>query len=166
MSMTHRDAAAKYFYDTFLGLGIPTNSARLTKNFYDHTREFIQFSDLDDDQKSDLATSLYSYLKVDQTPTIDTAHFSQTYLPNDLRDAYQQHMRKRSFPATAVSKDISELTGVLKRRKITFSRDIRLIAPPDAFNELVDVQTVDATTDVGPRKWTQITIRDWIRALT
>lgn len=168
MTSTNRDGAAQYFYESFLGCTLPQNSAQLTKKFFEGTREFINKIDIPDDQKADLFTGLYTYLKVDQSPTLELAVFSNQYLSRDLKDDYTTFMESRDFPTSAVPKDTSDIQSYLRRRRIKFSRDIQLIAPPDAFKDLVSVQTIEGKAEIGGDKpaWTQITIRDHIRDQT
>lgn len=165
MSSTKRDGAAQYFYESFLGCTLPMNSARLTRKFFEGTRDFINRIDVPDEEKADLFTGLYTYLKVDQSPTIELAAFSEKYLGRNLRDDYSMFMGQQGFPANAVAKDISDIQGSLRRRRLTFSRSIQFTAPPDAFDDLVRVQTIEGDPDKDGLKptWTQITIRDRIR---
>jgi nucleoid-associated protein YejK len=164
MSSANRDGAAQYFYESFLGCTLPVNSAQLTKRFYEETRNFIKKVDVPEEQKSDLLTGLYTYLKVDQSPTVELATFSNQYLMPSLRDDYTAYMNSKAFPTNAVPKDTSDIQGYLRRRKLTFSRNIQLTAPPDAYQDLVRVQTLGGEDDDGnPMPWTQITIRDRIR---
>ena len=46
----NRDGAAQYFYEAFLGCDLPTNSAQLTKKFFEGTREFIQKLSVSEDK--------------------------------------------------------------------------------------------------------------------
>lgn len=165
MSSANRDGAAKYFYDSFLGCRVPENSAFLTKAFFENTKEFIKALDVAPEKRADLLTSLYTYLKVDQTPTIEVNGFSTSYIPTDKRDSYRTFMRDRKFPLTAVQKDITELQGVLKLRKVAFKSNIRLTAPPEAFRDLITIETLpqEGTGPGQPSDWTRITIRDEIR---
>lgn len=77
-------------------------------------------------------------------------------------------MNRRAFPANAVPKDTSEIQGYLRQRRLRFSRNIQLTAPPDAFQDLVEVREVEGEVVADepggkPAIWTQITIRDRIR---
>jgi len=119
----------------------------MTKRFFEHTREFIKNLDVPDEQKSDLLTGLYAYLKIDQSPSIEIGTFSNQYLAPDLKDDYATFMRTHNFPMIAVSKDTSDIQAALRNRRLTFSRNIQLIAPPDAFEELVQVRSIDGEPD-------------------
>lgn len=166
MSSSNRDGAAHYFYGSFLGCELPTNAAQLTKKFYEETRSFINKTDLPVEDKADLLTGLYTYLKVDQSPIVEVSAFAKNYMADDaLKDAYASFMRQKSFPGTAVLKDVSDIGSKLRRRRLSFSRNIQLTAPSEAFEDLVEVRSIQppdgavGTTEV----WTQITIRDRIR---
>jgi len=163
MSATNRDGAAQYFFEGFLGLELPQNASRLTRKFWEGTTNFIQNATVDEETKSDLLTGLFSYLKVDQTPNVEVAGFANTYLAQSLRDDYAAHMAKEGFPSNAVPKDLSELEGKLKRRRVRFSRDVILTAPAAAFKDLVDIETFASPHGSATSTWTRITIRDQIR---
>ena len=156
MTAAQRDNAATYFYSTFLGLDIPQNAAQQIKKFFEQTKAFIRATNLPEDEKVDLYNGLYSYLKLDRGNTIQTSRFAQTYMQGDLADDYLQHMRQLRFPAGAIAKDVSEISGVLRWRKLRFPRAITLSGPPDAVRELVSVDTVEGE---GGARWTHITIR-------
>lgn len=156
MTAAQRDNAATYFYSGFLGLDIPQNAAQQVKKFFDQTKAFIKATNLPENEKVDLYNGLYSYLKLDQGNTIQTSRFAQTYIQGDLADDYLEHMRGLRFPTTAISKDITELSGVLRWRKLRFPRAITLSGPPDAVRDLVTINAVEGERGAT---WTQITIR-------
>ncbi len=167
MTAENRDAAAQYFYETFLGCSIPQNSARQTKLFFELTKDFINKLNIPDNKKVDLGTALYSYLKVDQAPTVDTGTFANRFLDSpSMRDAYGIFMKQNNFPSSAISKDLSGLKGRLRRRKITFKSDIQLSATVEDFENLVTVEALrgDILPDGSRSEWTQITVRDRIRS--
>ncbi|HZR89954.1 MAG TPA: nucleoid-associated protein [Bradyrhizobium sp.] len=166
MTQRNRDGAAKYFYGTFLGCKLPMNSAYLTRSFFENTREFIRQLSVEPEVKDDLLTSLYTYLKIDQTPTIQVNSFSTAYLPNEAQDDYTAYMRSKKFPLTAVQKDIADLKGKLQKRRVRFSGSIELSGPPEAFKDLIHMETVvaDGAEPGQSAEWTRITIKDRIRA--
>lgn len=158
--------AAQYFYEGFLGCTFPETSARRTREFHDHTKEFIRGIDLPEEQKLDLYNALVTYLKVDQAPTVQTSTFAQTYLADPvLRDAYTEFMTARDFPDTAIHKDLADVTSVLRYRKVGFSNEIKLIVPADKFESMIRLQTIDGDADEYGHipVWTQITVKDRIR---
>ena len=159
-------SAAQYFYETFLGLAFPSNSAFQTKQFHALTKEFIRNANVDSEKKIDLLNALTTYLKTDQAATIQVDVFSQNYLGDAiLQDAYTAYMGQKNFPATAIHKDLSEVQSQLRFRKLTFGHDIKLTAPADQFENYVRVESIDGDTDEHGNvpKWTKITVRDHIR---
>lgn len=162
----NRQSAAQYFYDTFLGLAFPSNSAWQTKQFHTLTKEFIRSANVTEETKSDLLGALTTYLKADQGGTIQVNQFATTYMnAAELRDAYATYMQSKDFPVSAIQKDISEVKGSLRDRKITFSNNIRLTGPVEQFQDRVRMRTIDG--DAGENgeipKWTEIIVRDRIR---
>jgi len=166
ISASNKLTAAQYFYEGFLGCGFPETSARRTREFHDYTKEFIQKLDWPEERKVDLHNALVTYLKVDQGATVQVSAFAQTYLPDaEIRDAYSQYMTGKEFPECAVAKDLADVTTVLKYRRVTFTRDIKIIAPADKFESLVRMRTIDGEADDQGQipKWTEVIIRDRIR---
>ena len=162
----NKHSAAQYFYDRFLGLEIPSNSAFQTKQFHELTKAFIRNANVDSEKKIDLLNALTTYLKADQAATIQVDVFSHNYLGvAALRDAYTAYMVEKNFPATAVHKDLSEVQSQLRFRKLTFGNDIKLTAPAYQFGDYVQVESIDGEVDDcgNVPKWTKITIRDHIR---
>jgi hypothetical protein len=163
----NRQSAAKYFYDTFLGLDFPSNSAWQTKQFHTLTKDFIRnANNVTEENKSDLLGALTTYLKVDQGGTIQVNQFATTYMQTaELRDAYSNYMQSKEFPVAAVPKDISEVKSALRDRKVTFSNNIRLTGPVEQFQDRVKMRSIDgeAGADGVIPKWTEIIVRDRIR---
>lgn len=159
-------SAAQYFYETFLGLEFPSNSAFQTKQFHALTKDFIRNANIDSEKKIDLLNALTTYLKTDQAATIQVGVFSQNYLGDAaLQDAYTAYMVQKQFPATAIHKDLSEVQRQLRFRKLTFGHDIKLTAPADQFENYVRIESIDGDADDNGNvpKWTRVTVRDHIR---
>ena len=159
-------SAAQYFYEGFLGLEFPSNSAFQTKKFHSLTKEFIRNANVDSEKKIDLLNALTTYLKTDQSATVQVEDFSQNYLGDAaLQDAYTAYMEQKNFPDTAIHKDLSEVQSQLRLRKLTFSHDIKLTAPADQFENYIRIESIAGEADEHGNvpKWTQITVRDHIR---
>lgn len=166
ISASNKLTAAQYFYEGFLGCRFPETSARRTREFHDYTKEFIQSLDWPEEQKIDLHNALVTYLKVDQSATVQVSAFAQSYLPDaEMQDAYRQYMEGREFPEGAVAKDLAEVSTALRYRKVTFSGDVKIIAPADKFEDLVRMRMIDGEPDGHGQipKWTEVIIRDRIR---
>jgi hypothetical protein len=141
--------AAKYFYSNFLGLKIPENSEQRTRDFHTLTKDFINNADMPDESKLDLQQALYTYLKVDQSATIQVSEFSDTYVDDDLKDDYVDYMENKNFPTTAVVKDLKLISNKLRQRKVNFSSKVKITAPADTFKETVNViEVTDEYTTV------------------
>lgn len=139
MTLKDERQAASYFYDSFLGLSIPEDSKILTRNFYEFTKAYINDADLTDEEKVDLNTALYVYLKNDQSNVVESATFAETYVPEGNRDGYLEYLESKGFPDHAVSKDVALLSGKLRQRRITFSSNVKILAPADEFSESVKI---------------------------
>ena len=166
MSTLNKLSAAHYFYDLFLGLKFPQNGATRTKEFHDHTKEFIKALDVTPERKNDLLNALITYLKVDQSPSIQVAAFSQAYLSEpEVRDGYEGFMVAKNFPLNAISKDLAYVEGNLKFRRVTFARGVKLTGPADQFVEKINIEQIagDVGLDGVPQVWTKVTIKSAIQ---
>jgi hypothetical protein len=121
-------------------------SKKLTRDFFLFTREFITGRDLDAEKKLDLNDALRVMIKSDQSLTLSSSEYADSYLAfdEDTRDDYLQFMQTKGFPAVAISKDTSLLGSLLKRRKVRFTSNVILTAPADQFRELIHVEGSDA----------------------
>jgi hypothetical protein len=74
-------------------------------------------------------------------------------------------MQGKNFPLNAVQKDISEVSSQLRKRRVRFSGNIELTAPPESFKDLITMETVgaDGAAPGQPTQWTIITIKDRIQ---
>ena len=129
---------ATYFYSTFLGCTFTSNGKKLTQDFYTNSKNFVDSLELDDEQKLDLNYALYSYLKLDNSPTISTADFAERFFEIDVRDRYQNFMETKGFPSFSVSKDLTFLEKILTKRRIKFSSDVRIECPSSNFTDLIE----------------------------
>jgi len=166
ISLGNQQAAAHYFYSTFLGLDFAANSAHLTQLFHRLTTDFIRTSTLKPERKIDLLNALTTYLKTDHSATIQVQTFAASFLGDgELADNYLAHMHQQGCPATAIAKDLREIQAQLRFRKITFANDIKLIAPADQFDHLLAIETIQGEADsngIVPT-WTRILVRDQIQ---
>lgn len=164
ISKTGGKAAAKYFYADFLGCGYPQTSARTTKQFYDETKKFIAELDVPESKKSDYINALTTYLKVDTSSSIGTADFGATYFESDVQDAFSEYMENAGIPTASFTKDIEHISGSLKFRKVSFSKNVKISAPSESFKELITMTTIDGDKDESgvAAEWTQVIIKDKI----
>ena len=140
--------AAKYFYETFLGCGFSPSDRKLTSDFFNKTNSFIGGLHLSDEDMVDLKTSLYSYLKVSQRPTISIDSYAQEYLPMGLRDNFRNFMVQEGFPENEINKDLTYLKNKLRKRNLKFTTKVNISAPSEDFERLVKIidQTAERTT--------------------
>ncbi|HXS11942.1 MAG TPA: nucleoid-associated protein [Acidobacteriaceae bacterium] len=166
MTGKNRNTAAHYFYNGFLGCDFPENAAKFTKDFHNLSRAFINQLDLPEEEKSDLHNALVTYLKVDKSPTIQVADFADTYMPTaELKDAFAAYMEEAEFTMQPVQKDISDVSSLLRYRRVVFRHDIKLTAPAESFGSLITMETVegDPTEDGNAPVWTKIIVKDQIQ---
>lgn len=159
-------AAAQYFYDKFLGLEFPSNSAFQTKRFHELTKKFVRGCSIAPEKKVELLNALTTYLKTDQTATIRVQTFADSYIESaNLRDEYTSHMAQNNFPEMGIHKDLSEVETQLRQRKLSFGHSIKLIAPAEEFESYIRIESIDGTPEENGNvpKWTRITVHDQIR---
>ena len=140
MTRNETQHAAYYFYRDFLGCNYSPTDKKLTSDFYNETKNFIKNSELSEDDKGELNTALFTYMKVSQEQIIHVQEFADEYLPTEeLKQEYINHMESRSFPTHAIGKDLTYIRNKLKQRKVTFTSNVKIIAPADEFNQLVQI---------------------------
>ncbi len=80
-------------------------------------------------------------MKVSQEQIIHVEGFAEEFLPTEeVKQEYMSFMDSKSFPSHAVGKDITYIKNKLKQRKVTFTTNVKIIAPADQFNQLVKIQ--------------------------
>jgi hypothetical protein len=167
ITATRREDAAHYFYSGFLGCQFPENGRYETPKFFDLTKEYLKQSPVDADLKRDISDALYTYIKVDQSPTFTTQNFAESFLPIELRDSYNSFMQSKKFPTDrAVHKDVTDMGSRLRRRKFRFGGDADFSATPEALrsgtvviSKLEPSELVDSASIEREVSWTQITIK-------
>lgn len=146
MSKAEENGMASYFYLNFLGCDMLHTNKFFTTKFYNGAKEFINSSpSFDDEQKYDLNTHLYSYMKSETQTTISIADFANQYLPDPVqRDEFSRYMRLETFRDEAfnrsITKDISDIKSKLRMRKMYFSGNIKISGPSEGFDEKVTIQ--------------------------
>ena len=166
ISRSSKISAAQYFYESFLGLAFPKNSAFETKRFHNLTKEFIKKSKLSGEEKLDLLNGLTAYVKSDQSATVQVGEYADTYMPDAaLKDHYAAFMRGKKFPTNAIHKDLSEVKDDLRFRKISFGNSIKLTAPAESFGNYISVQSIEGEEDESGQVpiRTQVIVRGRIR---
>lgn len=161
ISVSNREAAAAYFYDSFLGCALPSDGPYETAKFFDLTKEYIRRSDLEPERKRDVIDSLYVFVRDEQDPTFTTDQFGERFLPAEMRDVYDEFMRGRKFTPNAVVRDTSQMGNRLRRRRLKFGTEIELSASPEALARKVEIGAIEGDEVDGHRpQWTRIIIRE------
>lgn len=141
MTRNETQHAAYYFYRDFLGCNYSPTDKKLTADFYYETKNFIKIADIEDEERNELNTALFTYIKVSQEQVIHTESFADEFLPtNELKQEYIDYMESKSFPTHAAGKDYTYIKNKLRQRKVTFSNRVKIIAPADDFNDLLTMQ--------------------------
>lgn len=139
MTSTETRSAAGYFFSGFLGMGIQASAKKLTQDFFELTRKFIDTSPLEQQDKFEFHEALRVELR-SQDATISIAAFGDKHFTDDLRKQYEGFMKAQGFPQNAVSKDNTYIHAKLKRRrKLLFTNDVWLSTPPNEFSNLVQI---------------------------
>ncbi len=131
--------AARYFYEAFLGCTISSTDRAMTRSFYTYTKEYINNLNVTDEDKIDLNTSLYTYLKVSQENLVETNTFADLYIDDEYKDEYLSFMEEKEVPSRGFAKDLHYIVSKLRRRRIKFSSRVQIIAPSDDFSQLIQV---------------------------
>lgn len=147
MSGAEITTAANYFYERFLGCTAASTAKKLTRDFYKHSRDFIDSSPLDDEAKVESVSALHVYLR-SNVQTIHALEFAQQYLPPDIHQPYIDFLVEQEFPENAVRKDTTQIKHKLRIRKLNFSTQVRVTAPAERFRELVQVQEVEENATI------------------
>ncbi|EOZ6583456.1 nucleoid-associated protein [Klebsiella michiganensis] len=139
MTSTETKNAAGYFYSRFLDMDISKSSKKLTQDFFESTRDFINTAQIEESSKLALHEALRSEMRSRKT-TLSTADFAETNLPEEMQSEYLEFMKNKSFPAAAVTKDNGYIESKLKiRSKLVFSNDVWVSVPPDQLKNLVEI---------------------------
>lgn len=143
MTATETRPAAAYFYRGFLGMDIQKSSKKLTQDFFEFTRAFINTSPIAEEEKLDLHEALRSELR-SQEATISIADFSQKHLKEEHRPQYESFMQQKGFPQNAISKDTNYIHAKLRRRrKYVFNNDVWISTPPEKAEDYLRIEPTD-----------------------
>lgn len=163
ISASHRESAAAYFYDGFLGCALPSDGPYETVRFFDLTKEFVKKSDLDPDEKRGVIDSLYVFVRDEKQPTFTADEFASRYLSPEMQDTFASFLDKKKFTTNAVVRDTSQMGPRLRRRRLKFGGDIELSASPDALKSKIEIEPIPAPDGAGDA-WTRIIIRERLTA--
>jgi hypothetical protein len=162
ISPTHRESAAQYFYEAFLGCVLPEDGAYETSRFFDPTKEFVRSTSLSGPIKRKMVDALITFVQAETARTFTANEFAEKYLPVDLRDPFNKFVDAKQFPNRAVVRDTSQMESKLKRRRFRFGSDIEFSTTPEALNNETVILKTGKARDFGgegTEPWTQITIK-------
>jgi nucleoid-associated protein YejK len=161
ITQSHREAAAQYFYEGFLGCVFKGDGAYETARFFDLTREFVARSSLPVEEKRDVNDALYTYIKTEKSPTFTSDEFAEKYLPKDMQDPFRNFLEAKHFPRRAVMRDTARLGAKLRRRRFKFGAAAEFFASPDALSQKkVEITSGPAQEfgGEGDEAWTRIIV--------
>jgi 37-kD nucleoid-associated bacterial protein len=162
ISKSHREAAALYFYEAFLGCGMLEDGAYETARFFDLTKEFVRRSDFSRDKKQDLVDALHTFVKAETANTFTMNEYAAQYLPVEVHDSFRAFMESKRFPSRAIVRDVTQMGPRLRRRRFRFGSEIELSVSTEALNSHDVVLEAGTASDFGGEgfdPWTRITIR-------
>jgi hypothetical protein len=143
MTTTETRSAAVYFYKDFLGMDIQKSAKKLTQNFFEYTKEFINDSSMPDEEKNELHEALRTELR-SQEAIISSFEFARKHLKAGQDSQYNDFMQKKKFPQNSVSKDTEYIQAKLKRRrKFIFDNKVEISIPPDNASNFLEIEPLD-----------------------
>jgi hypothetical protein len=129
---------AEYFFKDFLGFSIENNSKIQSKLFYDKCKDFIEKSEMDINDKSNLIKQLKLLFTLDQETTISPKEFGKRFLKTtEQKDLFETEVVNK-IPLSFV-KDKTLLEKRLEKRKVNFSENTILYASENEFDENVKI---------------------------
>lgn len=129
MTQTESRPAAGYFYRTFLGMDMAESAKKQTRDFYNLTKQYIDTSDLTDDEKLDAHEALRTTLK-SNVATLQVSDFATNHLPDNKKYDYETFMSNIGFPTHAINKDVEFIKDLLRKRRVyRFSNDVKISTP-------------------------------------
>jgi hypothetical protein len=139
ITSTETREAAAYFFSAFLGMSIAKSSKKLTKDFFEHTRSFIDSSSIEAQIKAELKEALRAELR-SSNGVINATEFASTHFPEDLRKPYRAFLESRDFPKNAIVKDVEYVKSRLRKpRSLVFDTGVKIVVPATLGADAVTV---------------------------
>lgn len=130
---------ANYFYKDFLGFSILTNSALLTKNFYQLFNNTIDKEFKNDAEKAnDYKTGLMACLN-NQRSIINPHEVVCDIIPVEKRDSFISNVVENCPPS--FSKDSRLIERSLSHKSVYLSDKVKLFAPTEMFNSVISIES-------------------------
>ena len=146
LTATETRLGAIYFSEVFLGCKFALSDKKQTQDFYEYTKAYINDNIENQEDRLDLHNSLYSYLKVDQSPVISANEFAKRFFPLGQRDDYQKSLKDSGVGTRNINKDLSYIKSKLRRRSMRFNTKVAITAPADQFDKLVKIVRTKANS--------------------
>lgn len=117
---------------------------------HDLTERFISTLEVEPEIQNDYKTALYSHPQARQVHDDFGRWVCRNLFADDpvRMTKYKKFMQESDFPAAAFTKDIKDLSGVLKRRTIKFPSGTRISGLASAFDK-IDFRTEERTDNAG-----------------
>lgn len=148
ITATETGQAAAYFYQHFLGMNIQTSSKKLTKDFFEHTKNFVDTAALSPEDKMDIKEALRVELK-SASAIISATEFANDHVPQSVRAAYIAYLDTKGFPKNAVMKDLQFVKAQLRRpRKLVFTQGIKLLIPAEVTDNVISIDSIEPSVTV------------------
>lgn len=127
---------ASYFYKDFLGFSIDSNSAILSKRFFDETQKFI-YNNVSDPDRIKSCLIFLDSLFINKKDVINPVDFLSSNITDDEKDLFNEHILTK-FNKSIV-KDCSLLERSLNKKSLNFGKNIKLSAPTQEFSESISI---------------------------
>jgi hypothetical protein len=136
--------AAHYFYAGFLGMKVMASDKRLTCDFFENTKSYVNTMPVDQDRKVALLEALRSELRSNKA-TLQVSSFAKDHFSESERGGFIDFMTHKGSPTNSFSKSLDYIAHALKKRQqMKFSNNVTLTAPSDQLHQLVKVTEVTA----------------------
>lgn len=126
ISIESTAGVAKFFLEQYLGCRLYDDTRKLTRNFFESTKEFILRVETPI-KRATYYEHLLSYMNR-QIRTIDPREFSVTYLDQDDRQIYEDHLSRFNVQLSPFEKDNDLITAHIEKMMIDFDNDVSIIS--------------------------------------
>lgn len=103
-----------------------------------------------------------SYLKHENSEIVNPTEFANRYFETEVRDSFSEYLEDKDLPTTAFTKDVAHISSKLKTRKLSFSKNVKISAPSQIFQDLIDIEVINENESGQTVNWTKIIVKDEI----
>jgi len=130
---------AQYFYQQFLDCELAESAKQLTKQFFRRSQEAFDQLSIDDDERLDLNSHLYTYVKSNRR-LLRPGEFAEEFIEEeDHQDNYLRYLRQHDVRNENIPKDLALIQSSLRRRRLSFTTGISVAGKSDSFGDLVEI---------------------------